>query len=92
MTTELDGLQDQVRILVDEVIDSKKNYVVIFPNNDHGTEIIQNEYLRLQNSDRFRIFPSMRFEYFLSLLSHADFIIGNSSAGVRGAILWNSHH
>ena len=27
----------------------------------------------------------MRFEYFLTLLKHANFIIGNSSAGVREA-------
>ena len=27
----------------------------------------------------------MRFEYFLSLLKNADFIVGNSSAGVREA-------
>lgn len=27
----------------------------------------------------------MRFEYFLSLLKEADFIIGNSSAGIREA-------
>jgi UDP-N-acetylglucosamine 2-epimerase (hydrolysing) len=27
----------------------------------------------------------MRFEYFLTLLKHAEFIIGNSSAGVREA-------
>ena len=27
----------------------------------------------------------MRFEYFLTLLRHADFMIGNSSAGIREA-------
>ncbi|MCB0436999.1 MAG: UDP-N-acetylglucosamine 2-epimerase, partial [Mangrovimonas sp.] len=34
---------------------------------------------------RFRIFPSIRFEYFLTLLKNSDFIIGNSSAGIREA-------
>ena len=32
-----------------------------------------------------KIFPSLRFEYFLTLLKNANFIIGNSSAGVREA-------
>jgi UDP-N-acetylglucosamine 2-epimerase (hydrolysing) len=32
-----------------------------------------------------RYFPSIRFEYFLTLLRHAEAIIGNSSAGVREA-------
>ena len=27
----------------------------------------------------------MRFEYFLTLLKHADFVIGNSSVGIREA-------
>ena len=33
----------------------------------------------------FRIFPSVRFEYFLSLLKNAQYMVGNSSAGVREA-------
>ena len=30
-------------------------------------------------------FPSLRFEYFLRLLEQSEFIIGNSSAGIREA-------
>ena len=33
----------------------------------------------------FRILKSMRFEYFLTLLKNCNFIIGNSSAGIREA-------
>jgi UDP-N-acetylglucosamine 2-epimerase (hydrolysing) len=32
-----------------------------------------------------RYFPSIRFEYFLTILKNAEAIIGNSSAGVREA-------
>lgn len=32
-----------------------------------------------------KIYPSMRFEYFLTTLKNATFIIGNSSAGIREA-------
>ena len=35
--------------------------------------------------NNIRIYPSLRFEYFLTLLKNADFIIGNSSAGIREA-------
>ena len=31
------------------------------------------------------MFPSIRFEYFLVLLKHCKFIIGNSSTGIREA-------
>ncbi len=85
VTSEQLDLRRQVRVLVDEVIASGRNYVVIYPNNDSGTDHILDEYQRLTERRNFRVYPSMRFEYFLSLLKHADFIIGNSSAGVREA-------
>lgn len=85
VTSETDDLRRQINILVDQVISSGLNYIVIYPNNDHGNEVILEAYKRLDGLPQFRIFPSMRFEYFLSLLRHADFMIGNSSAGVREA-------
>lgn len=85
VTSELGDLRRQIRIIVDQVIASEMNYVVIYPNNDHGTDYILEEYERLKNLSRVRIYPSMRFEYFLTLLKHASFMMGNSSAGVREA-------
>jgi UDP-N-acetylglucosamine 2-epimerase (hydrolysing) len=85
VTTEVADIRRQARLLVDAVIASGRNYVVIYPNNDHGSDHILQAYERLRGSPRFRIFPSMRFEYFLSTLKHAVFMIGNSSAGVREA-------
>ncbi len=54
-------------------------------NNQRTHAIIINAYDRLKQNPRFRIFPSLRFEYFLTLLKNAQFIIGNSSAGIREA-------
>lgn len=85
VTTEQEIIRKQVEELVDAVLASGLNYVVIFPNNDLGCEDIFKAYRRLEGNDRFRIFPSLRFEYFLTLLKNAQFIIGNSSAGVREA-------
>lgn len=85
VTTELSYLREHIRILVDAVIASGLNYIVIYPNNDPGTEIILEEYIRLHNNPKIKIYPSMRFEYFLITLKNADFIIGNSSAGIREA-------
>lgn len=82
VTTEVDKLEKNIREVVDAVIESKKNYVIIYPNNDLGSSIILKEFERLQG-ERFKIYPSIRFEHFLVLLKHADFMIGNSSAGVR---------
>ena len=83
VTTEYEIIGEKIKAVVDAVIMSSRNYIVIYPNNDLGSEVILNEYKRFDGSDRFRVFPSIRFEYFLTLLKAADFVIGNSSAGVR---------
>ncbi|TWH45289.1 UDP-N-acetylglucosamine 2-epimerase [Sporomusa sp. KB1] len=85
VTTELDKIHSDISELVDALIETKRNYVVIYPNNDEGCHDIFAGYERLRKLERVKMFPSLRFEYFLVLLKHADFIIGNSSAGIREA-------
>ncbi|WP_214892777.1 UDP-N-acetylglucosamine 2-epimerase [Exiguobacterium sp. H66] len=85
VTTEVHLLSDKVKEFVDALVDSNKNYIVIYPNNDEGSSIILNEYARLNNNSKFKVYPSIRFEAFLTLLKNAEFIIGNSSAGIREA-------
>ncbi len=85
VTTNLHNLFHEMQQIVKAVIKSQKNYVVIYPNNDPGSDIIIEEYQQLKNNKNFRIFPSLRFEYFLVLLRNCEFIIGNSSAGIREA-------
>ena len=83
VSTELDSIQHQISEFVSALIESKRNFVVIYPNNDQGSNIILDEYKRIENNNHFKIYPSLRFEYFLSLLKHSKFIVGNSSAGIR---------
>jgi UDP-N-acetylglucosamine 2-epimerase (hydrolysing) len=85
VTTEIDTIYEKAMQFVDGLIASERNYVVIYPNNDLGSKHILKAYERLKDHPRFKIFPSVRFEYFLMLLKKADFMIGNSSAGVREA-------
>ena len=89
VTTELKYLENQTTEMVGAVIDSKRNYVVIYPNNDPGSDIIMKAYGKLENNQNFKIYPSLRFEYFLTLLKNADFIIGNSSSGITEAEIYN---
>lgn len=88
ITTDVETLDVRVNAFVDSLIASGRDYVVIYPNNDTGTEIIISAYRKFKNNPHFRIYPSIRFEYFLTLLKHADFIIGNSSAGIREACVY----
>lgn len=85
VTTE-NKAKNNSKIYFDALLESKKNYLVIYPNNDPGNEIIiKNIKKFILNNNKFRVFPSMRFEYFLKALKISDFIIGNSSAGIREA-------
>ncbi|MGB1158167.1 MAG: UDP-N-acetylglucosamine 2-epimerase [Porticoccaceae bacterium] len=85
VTTEYAKIKSHSKNFVDALLASEDNFVVIFPNNDLGSDEIINEYKRLKNNPRFRIFPSLRFEYFLTLLKSSNYIVGNSSAGIREA-------
>lgn len=86
ITTEINSLYKQSEEFVNALIKSEKNYIVIYPNNDLGFELILQNYERLKNNERFKIFPSLRFEYFITLLKNADFIIGNSSCILKEAL------
>lgn len=83
VTTEYAEIGGKISAVVDAVLASGRNYLVVYPNNDLGSEVIMNEYKRLEGKPQFRIFSSLRFENFLVLLKNADLIIGNSSAGIR---------
>lgn len=83
VTTELPQLGEHIKRVIEALRISGENYIVIYPNNDMGTEIILENVRKLDEEDHFAVYPSLRFEYFLTLLRHARFIIGNSSAGIR---------
>lgn len=85
VTTEYKNISIYVKDFVKSLLDSNYKYILIYPNNDLGSNEILNEYKQLINNQNFKIFPSLRFEYFLVLLKNAKFMIGNSSAGIREA-------
>ena len=86
VTTELELIENQAKVFAKSLIDSGENYVVVYPNNDMGSEYILKVYEKyLKNNSNFILFPSLRFEYFLTLLKNANFLIGNSSTGIHEA-------
>jgi UDP-N-acetylglucosamine 2-epimerase (hydrolysing) len=82
-TDELDIQRSNAEVFVESLLDSQRNYIVIYPNNDSGSSEIFSSYKKLSDCPRIMVFPSLRFEYFLTLLKNAEFIIGNSSAGIH---------
>lgn len=84
VTSEIDTIGKQSKQLFKILIRSKKNFVLILPNNDPGVDSINQVIEKLPKS-RFRILPSMRFEFFSVLMKNCGAFIGNSSTGVREA-------
>ena len=82
VTTDLSNIENQAKLYFETLKNSKKNYVITYPNNDIGSNYILNEIKKLKNNSNFSIIPSLRFEFFLTLLKNSSFIIGNSSCGI----------
>lgn len=89
VTTEYKNIKEYAKNFVDALVESHKNYILIYPNNDLGSKEILSQLEKLKSFDRIRIFPSLRFEYFLRFLKESEFIIGNSSVGIREAPYYN---
>ena len=85
VTTEIESLELHINTVIDALEKIKMNFVVIYPNNDMGSEIIFKALKRIEHNQKYKVFPSLRFEFFLTLLKNAYVVIGNSSAGVREA-------
>ena len=85
VTTEIESMDEYATSYVHAIHESALNYIVIYPNNDIGSDLILSKILKLKRDPHICLFPSMRFECFLVLLKNAKFIVGNSSTGIREA-------
>ena len=84
VTSEQDTIGTQARALFSCLNASDRNFVIISPNNDPGSDQI---FVAIESlpKDKFRHIPSMRFSFFSELMRNSSAIIGNSSLGVREA-------
>lgn len=56
--------------------------VIVFPNNDAGSQEIRNAISRYSDRPNFRVSPSMPRDLYLGLLKVCSCIVGNSSSGI----------
>lgn len=85
VTTEFD-FKLQSDKFVKAIKKIKENFIVIYPNNDSGSQYIIDLYEKeLRSMKNIKIFPSLRFEFYLTLLKFSKFILGNSSSGIHEA-------
>ncbi len=83
VTTDLGDTERSAQAIVEATLESGREHVVIFPNNDEGCELIFNAWKLFEGNNRIKLLPSMRVEYFLVMLRNARYLLGNSSAGIR---------
>jgi UDP-N-acetylglucosamine 2-epimerase (non-hydrolysing)/GDP/UDP-N,N'-diacetylbacillosamine 2-epimerase (hydrolysing) len=83
VTSEIHAVKKQIQITIDSLKEFKNIQIVsIFSNSDAGGKFIID---KLKNSYQFNVLPNINSEDFLSLMKHADAMIGNSSAAIREA-------
>jgi len=63
--------------------------IIIYPNNDTGSETIIKEINNYKNRSDFHIYENFDRNTYLSLLKYSDALVGNSSSGVIEAGFFN---
>ncbi len=73
---------EQMRLTLQILKKLNLQTVIIYPNNDPGSDLIIKEIESVRDSSNFKIFKNLERNIFLSLLKNADLLIGNSSSGL----------
>ena len=84
VTSEYQEISTQIKVLISFAESIDENIIWIYPNNDAGGSIIIKELQKI-NNPQIKIFDSIRFENYVTLLKNSKMIVGNSSSGVREA-------
>lgn len=89
VTSKIETLKNDTNRILKFIKTLNKNFIIIYPNNDPGSNLIIESYKKINNK-KFKLLKNMRFEYFLSLLKNAKYILGNSSSAIYEAPMLNT--
>lgn len=73
---------EQMHEILEALKELRIQTVVIYPNNDAGSENIIREIGKYRNLSFITVFPTLFHYQYISLLKHADLLVGNSSSGI----------
>jgi GDP/UDP-N,N'-diacetylbacillosamine 2-epimerase (hydrolysing) len=79
---EKESMGSQMHEILESVSALKTQTVVIYPNNDAGSHSIISEIERYKDLPFIRALRNLPHIQYISLLKHADVLIGNSSSGI----------
>lgn len=72
----------QMHNILDAIKDLGIQTLIIYPNNDAGSQDIIGEIKKYQHLPFIRVFPNLAHNEYVSLLKQAKVLIGNSSSGI----------
>lgn len=84
VTSNISSLKNDTNKVLNILKKLNRNIVIIYPNNDPGSEKILKIYKEIKNK-KIKLLKSLRFESFITLLKNSEFIIGNSSSAIYEA-------
>ena len=84
VTSKINTLREDTKKLITFSDKLNENFVLVYPNNDPGSEIILKCYEKIKTT-KYRILKNLRFENYLTLLEYAKYILGNSSSAIYEA-------
>lgn len=79
---EADLAGSQIKTTLDVLKKLSLQTIIIYPNNDPGSDLIIKEIESNRDVQNFRIRKNLERKVYLSLLNNVDLLIGNSSGGL----------
>ena len=79
---EIGKLKEQMHEIVEALKELEVQTIILYPNNDAGSQNIIEEIEKARDLPFVRIFPNLAHREYISLLKYADVLIGNSSSAI----------
>ncbi|MGL4483759.1 MAG: UDP-N-acetylglucosamine 2-epimerase [Anaerovoracaceae bacterium] len=79
---DIEGENTEIRNVLDELCRRKINTFVSYPNTDFNYSSVRKVYDEYKDKKNIALFSNFDRNTFINLYRHADFQIGNSSAGI----------
>jgi len=86
VSIEVDSIGEQIKEIMESIDELKIQSIIIYPNNDVGSEKIISEINKYDNKPLMKIVPNLSHFEYISLLKyageHQGVLVGNSSSGI----------
>ena len=81
--TRINNIKNSIKLILNAVASFKLPTIIISPNSDSGSDIINSEIEKFEKKYNFvKLFSSIPRDDFLCLLNNSGILIGNSSSGI----------